>query len=187
MLTLNDLRPWCFKDETRHNIQKPFVRDGKTYATNGLVMIELDAILEGADGEGVDAGHVLGKAFFGDLHPVSLNIVEPKHDGECPECRGTGRAHPNCPECGCECDECDGSGEAIIPVYVALRGGYFNSKYTNLLARLPSLQMPKECPSDETIPIGFTFDGGRGAIMRVRASGIAIEGAVPVEMERAGA
>lgn len=187
MLTLDDLMPWCFKGETRHNIKKPFVRDGKTYATNGHILIELNACLEGADGEGVDAGRTLSKAFFEGLQAASLRTVEQKIDGECPVCEGTGHEHPDCPDCCCDCEECDGSGKVPVQTYAALRGGYFNSTYTNLLAQLPGLQMPKECPSDESIPIGFTFDGGRGAIMRVRASGIAIEGAVPVEMERAGA
>lgn len=187
MLTLDDLMPWCSKENTRPYIQKPFVRDGKTYATNGWVLIELNASLEGADGEGVDAGHALSKAFFEGLQAASLRTVEQKIDGECPVCEGTGHEHPDCPDCCCDCEECDGSGKVPVQTYAALRGGYFNSTYTNLLAQLPGLKLPKALPPDELVAVGFTFDGGRGAIMRVSARGMNQNAAVPVEKDTTNA
>ena len=172
MMTIDELLRWCSKDKMCPNLHRPFTRDGKTYATNGHVMIILDGVVDGAEGDGVDVDRVISKLSFDGLTPVSIKKINPEYTPiDCCRCDGTGKGHLDCPDCCCECDVCDGTGKKEDQVYVTLRGGYFNAKYTNMLADLPGLRMPTECQNDDAIPVAFEFSGGRGAIMRCRWRG----------------
>jgi len=101
-MTLDELQPFCSKDPNRPSLHKPFSIYEHTYATDGIMAIQVP-LIEGV-GENLAAPNSIVRIIIGQSprqwYPV------PKVDmtqTECPDCRGSGKCH--------QCPECKGDGE----------------------------------------------------------------------------
>lgn len=147
--------------EARLWMHKPWIENGKAYATNGHVMIEApmvpDALL-GAVEKSARVPNNIAKMFndaFAD--PVCRKLPNlPKFD-PCPSCDGTGM------EDEVTCYLCEGYGEMYKRIEVGDTG--FCIRYLRLLSSFPDVLIApngmKPCP----FTIGSGDFAGRGILM----------------------
>ena len=173
-MTIEELQKFCADDGFRPSINKPWTRDGKTYATNGHILIAIPAV-QGVP-ENVlapNAEAVLVKVPAPEnWFLIPHDIPEPQTSTEkvpCDRCSGTGEIE--CRECGStlECPECGGNGklEPITPFILHEIGGVsFDAKCLHLLKNLPGVEIG---PNGEGKVARIRFEGGEGLLMPVRS------------------
>lgn len=125
-MNLETLRKFSSTPWHRSVTVEPFIYEGKTYATDGYVLVRVDIPMEGAKEKPDFPYKNIYRSFEG---PFSESFVLSDFHTEeekeaCPECNGTGRAG-DCPECNglgyidfytdwntyeVECQSCDGTG-----------------------------------------------------------------------------
>jgi len=169
------------------SIQHPYTRDGRTMATDGRVLIELDFELEGVPIAVTQPSHAGIFAAFEDAEwgplpegtwPLERCECE---NACCKECKGTGailyfgsQDHYTltCPRCdGVEpftedCPDCNGRGYYVPGKPIAIVGGVMLNAYCiNIIADLPAVEIAQN--QDQYKPVYFRFGCGRGALMPV--------------------
>jgi len=194
-MTIIDLQPFCWPDNTRPTIQTPWTADGFTYATDGLICIRVPALPEVTRSDGPNAPKM-----FARMDPLSeenavplasITIPDPipcvTCDGgrikefPCDECDGSGtviyhaRRRRSLGEWPIDCPACEGSptsrcpdcdGEGISDEEQRVPIGEVDFQAA-LLRRLLLLPNVRITP-DYPGPGRVLFDGGDGAIMPMR-------------------
>ncbi|AXE37155.1 hypothetical protein [Chromobacterium phragmitis] len=183
-----NLQQFCASQkDDRAYLQKPFHLDGKTYATNGHILVEVNGVehaAAAADESVIDMlrsilSHLPDKEY--QPLPPGLPAVERV---ECKACGGKGdrRACPSCNGHGVfkhhgydyACTPCDGVGHiksachycnaigSVDGAPVRIGRLLFNGRYVAMIASLPNAKISTASTFDVA---GFTFQGGRGALM----------------------
>lgn len=183
-----NLQPFCASQKDgRAYLQKPFHLDGKTYATNGHILVEVDGVEHAAAAEDesvIDKVRSLLSQLPNSEYqplPAGLPAVEPE---ACKVCGGEGdrRACPSCNGYGVfkhhghdyDCTPCDGDGHVKAACHYCNANGrvdsapirigrmLFTGSYLAMIASLPNAKISTAGTVDFA---GFTFQGGRGALM----------------------
>lgn len=173
----NDLRAW---------MSAPFQINGKTYASNGRILVETeDGDHPGAPTEKVQRILDVMARIPGDGYQALPAIPAAKLtpcrmcDGRgdrqtCQSCAGQGvfdhYDHNYACKCcdghghfGGACHYCNATGQIDTSTPVQIGGGHYMRSHLSLIAQLPApLFAPGRSPSAIA---GFTFNGGRGALM----------------------
>lgn len=117
LFTAEFLLKFCSKSEHRPNMTKPFKFQGKTYATNGHIAVEIDHEVDGAAEQDTTFHPNVAKVihdyqttYVDGQKAIDLSNVEPSV--ACEMCNGSGFMH--------KCQACDGQGEF----------DHFNHSYT---------------------------------------------------------
>lgn len=174
-LTVEQMKPFCSTELSRPYLHTPFSLGEFTVATNGHILVRVPRMANVAEISqilSVDAlfhDPVKGYRELGRLDiPVVAETIE-----KCGDCNGRGtygHAH-DCPDCTCDetCEECNGTGKVtrIPKISVEIGGLIFDAKYVRMLLALPNLQIEGRLKKAERMR--FTFDGGDGALMPMRA------------------
>lgn len=191
MNSASDLQPFCSESELRPNIQKPWSRDGFTYATDGRVLVRVSSD-DIPTSENEAAPNALTVAAFDhdSLETEWLptpDIPDPVFS-ECRKCKGTGKSAKcrNCQgdgrcECNCghehDCGDCEGTGYQGLAETcdncengkieetqrVAVGEAVVNAHYLRKIATLPNPEFAR--PAEWDKPIAFRFTGGVGYLM----------------------
>ena len=111
ILTVEFLREFCSTSESRPLLRNPFSLDGYTWATDGRLLVRVQAMEGVAEGGPANASTVMpaGDAGYMDVAfpPGFAEMTVPME--ACEDCGGTGYFRP-CVECGgkgeIECDHC---------------------------------------------------------------------------------
>lgn len=191
--TTIDLGPWCALDESR-GLDKPYVQNGRKYASDLRSAIWVEATGE-PDGPAPsprrpDVANAFAAWFPADAkwEPIPLATGAVMEEGDCPDCRGSGRigtlkcegcdgaGEIECGECGHirECNRCDGDGAVGGSKCLACKGAgarvredhiRFGKlciawKYYQMIAVLPNA---KWAPGDKKVCV--QFDGGQAMAM----------------------
>lgn len=168
-----DLQKFCGTDWYRPYLHKPFSAEGFTWATNGHVIVRVDAI-DGIEplpkNQSVNVAATLKGLDTAKFFSPSFNLPpeELSSDITCPACEGRGKEH-DCPDCECVCDDCNGKGRVTDEprTSTTIGGVHFTLRYIHLISSLPGLQISHTAKADgfENKPMIFRFDGGVGALM----------------------
>jgi hypothetical protein len=159
-VTLDDLQPFCWPDNTRPRLQTPWTREGFTYATDGFICIRVPALPEVTRTDGPVAENTfqsLDMLSEADAIPLSaIAIPEPK---PCETCDGGNRK-----EVDVDCEECDGAGISQEMQLVRIGDVGYQAALLRRLLTLPNVRITPDYPG----PGRIFFDGGEGAIMPMR-------------------
>lgn len=182
MPTTIDLSKFCDPESSRYSIQKPWVKNGYTYATDGRVLVRVDTADEpdtvAEPGSGLrfpKADDILPPLAASESDWLPWPKVEPcetcmaSNKIPCIECDG----HGECNLCRCktphECGNCDGTGSIDCETCTDI-GGFSHRfgkaeialKYAFAISALPDVKyLPQEKPDGV---VRFRFDGGEGAV-----------------------
>lgn len=189
-----ELQPFCSESDLRPNMQKPWSRDGFTFATDGRILVRVSSteypVAENeAAPEASDAGPFNHNSLETEWIPVP-DIPEPMFS-DCRKCKGTGKSDKcrECcgdgrHECDCghehDCGECDGTGYSWFAEkcdncengkveetqQVAVGEAVVNAVYLRKIADLPNPEFAR--PTEWDKPIAFKFNGGVGYLMPMR-------------------
>ncbi|MEN7429198.1 hypothetical protein VA599_00485 [Chromobacterium sp. TRC.1.1.SA] len=183
-----DLQQFCAsKHDSRAWLHTPFTVGGKTGASNGHIMIELDAAGDHpAPPANFNMAQVLDRIPTAGYRPLPA-LPSPVfitcrtcrgqgHGRECASCDGEGEFehHGHDYECkACdgegelagECPDCNGTGQREASIPVKIGEAFFQLRYLSLIAALPDAEIATAGPSGIA---GFRFNGGRGALMPTR-------------------
>jgi hypothetical protein len=127
-------------ESCRYKIDRPWVKDGKAYATDGrrLICVEMPGEPDSAARDGEfpyppchDIIALLQRDIdAGQYRPVPHPLYVPPGTKPCDECRATGKIGCNCPTCDWDnqhdCKACEGSGKKNVPGHVQLGAAWFN-------------------------------------------------------------
>jgi hypothetical protein len=163
---------FCSTDDGyRLYLRAPFTLDGKIYATNGHIMVRIDAF----DGHPYHElpekeGPRNAPQMFDTHKPKNLTAL-PNWDRSiadfrnCSSCNGTGRCCEEDHVGSIECDECDGG---KVPTWngAPIGSKMIGTRYLRLMETLPGLMIDLTGEPLECIP--FVFDGGVGLVMPMR-------------------
>jgi len=164
-----DLFQFC--GETR-NIDRPFIADGKTYATNGHIAIRVNEVRDDFEEAKVSVNFLASavKAFDVDIKNIKpVKVTGMKNERiDCPQCDGTNkiRCECDCPFCEnmVDCYTCNGTGFDYAYTGECSYGNCrFNPKYLHMVQELPNSKMYASKRSNGVSY--FTFDGGDGILM----------------------
>lgn len=161
-LTLEQLQPFCSRDEGRHLLHKPFTRDGWTYATDGRIVIRVPAI------DGVEKGEVGAESLFpkAEFREIGLpDSIPHAVKTICSRCHGTGEC--SCLHCGSDytCKVCNGSVDIIKDSPIKIEGVALRAAHLRLIKALPGAKLFLNL--DPKATHAFTFDGGEGRLAPV--------------------
>ena len=123
-MDIKTLEKFC--SSWRTNFEKPFVYDGKTYSTDGHILLRIEEVLEGVEENPSFPYDGIKDSFEGPfLNPYPLVNYRTEEKTEvCTECNGKGFVS-TCPECegsgevewdsgwnyySAECQSCEGTG-----------------------------------------------------------------------------
>lgn len=187
-----DLQKFCSKDIFRpHWALGPFNQNGRTYATDGHVLVSVP-LRDDVTDDDVDRPNMV--EMFAKFCPgewfavpaVQLEICEHCKgkvvNYSCHECGGSGTAKPETKYYvyEIECESCDGEGEVACcpycnmtgfdaPGLVPIGGAYFKANLLDLIKDLPGVEIS---PTGPETPAFLRFDGGEGWIMPAKKTGI---------------
>ena len=163
-----DLAPFCLDGPSISHINEPWCVDGKTYATDGRIAIEVDA--EGPPPKGKRPGvfELLENHTATEWHP-------------CPEVEGPPEGFDGrwvelefCN--GCDCGRCSGNeyespSEDEFEGIEVFSGLDVGRRYLWLVSQLPNVEIGVASPQlKRGHAIAFRFDGGRGLLIETLAS-----------------
>lgn len=169
--TIIDLKPFCDTEPSLYSLEEPWRVGDVVYATDGRILIEVDAALAElvAEAGGRKVPTDIANRIFKRFSKATDWRACPEVKGDCEQCGNTGRAI--CFDCGHThtCHECktSGRGDACCEAcLIEIGGELFQAKYLRLVAALPAVQ----CANDpaEKCRLYFRFDGGRGALIAIR-------------------
>ncbi len=165
-----DLDKFC-RCSTDGRVMLPITIGEYCYATDGRIAVRLphaDApdfpVITAHD----ESFYWLVVTLFDQFVPENLASIPPHEtpvEKECPSCKGKGRlnwgsALPTpCAYCG---------GYGTRPVAVAIGNTHVSSRYLALIESLPGIRADFS-NSGLDVPISFSFDGGIGLLMGMRA------------------
>lgn len=161
---MNILR-FCWPDDTRPHLQKPWTRDGYTYASDGGIIIRVPAMDEWKD----DTGPLLNDFFKfepGFREEAILNVPI-RWDYETCDDELCSIGEPSK-----HCTACFGTGYVLQSKPIAQHNGFkLNQIYVDKIRELKGLKT--YFPDPELILPGkdscyFEFDGGCGIVMGMR-------------------
>lgn len=170
-----DLHKFCARNNRRLPFNRPWTKDGKRYATDGVVLIRLHATElpdDVPDGRVPNADAVLTPV-EGDFKPWPCVDCCYECDGKgvnsCESCHGSGM----CTGCACgaehECGACEGGmtlcERCRVDTTIDLGGVRVAQHYAYLISTLPNVSYLAAGPGD---PVRLRFDGGDGAVMPIR-------------------
>lgn len=183
------------ENETRVFMRKPILRGDWIYSTNGHVAVRV-LKQDGIDAHETDSIPKLESLFTNNKRDAAddiprLPVAEKCRDCDgrgfnykCQDCDGEGtfdhgQHEYDCQECNCcgqvmsgeeedkqPCWRCNGSGDAAQPVKVGIQ--HFDRRYLAKIMQLPCIKFSTN-PDDSMGSGYFTFDGGEGLIMPMRA------------------
>lgn len=172
-----DLQQFCSKDDVRLYLMKPWRRGPFTYATNGHIIVRVDAV-DGDEEEprAPDAAEI----FFSQqsdsalvFAPLRVNLPPITTDNACETCGGAGH-WKDCTFQGTDifmdCRDCGGNGTIEKQVSVSIAGVHFSARYIAQIGALPGAEFLSN-PADAIIPCPFRFAGGTGLLMPMRGRG----------------
>lgn len=168
----------CVAEEsTRYGIDRPWVRDGVVYATDGRVCVRMRIAGEDA-GSGPDTS---GLCWASDVYEDNATPL-PDIGGmpgpvPCSTCVGDG--HYTCTECesDVECPRCDGTGEidGYEPERITLEHASQSACLLNTYiwklqrGRVQAVYLRKQPPSDERHSVRFVVGNVEGLLMTAAA------------------
>ncbi|MBN3003386.1 hypothetical protein JW897_06500 [Chromobacterium alkanivorans] len=186
-----NLQPFCAsQNDFRDWMRTPFRMNGKSYASNGHILIET----EGGDHPDIPAIMIQRITDILASLPTAgyqaLPVIPAPKFRPCRTCTGRGDK-PTCPACvghgkfkhyddWYDCKPCDGKGhfndpcqdcnatgqiDTSRPVRVGI--ARFQRNYLSLIAQLPTPLLATGSMPDDIA--GFTFHGGRGALMPLKS------------------
>lgn len=158
-----DLQEFC---SDRKFIDRPWSRDGYTYATNGVIIVRVPFV-KGVE-DNPSAPSLKELSFDREVTEWLTPQIEKVEPIECSECDGKG--YYTCQECGTEdifCKNCGGKGALLPQVEVKVGRLTFSNHILQLIADLPDIKIENRDP-EPYIPVKFVFEGGDGMIMPLR-------------------
>lgn len=145
---------------TRPWMAAPWIHDGKTYATNGHILLVLpSAELPVSDNYPPEKGQTKIDEWLAAFPTKFIDLPSLPTFAPCAECGGAG-LFSTVP--GFYCDYCEGYGE--LPSRIAVGDVGFCVRYLRLLSTFPAIQF---APNGMT-RAAFIFDGGRGFLMPMK-------------------
>lgn len=187
------------KDDIRADLNHPMRIGDSIFATNGHVAVRVplqDGVDALTPQRPLAIDQRFTEAKSNVLRVVELPALPDKK--ACKECEGTGRVkYVTCPSCDgsgsfdhegldydCKlcnetgrlhgegneqtCDDCEGSGHDL-DIGVLIDGHLFNLRYLLRIIDLPNLSFQVPVESNHYCMAYFTFDGGEGILMSMRA------------------
>lgn len=187
MISIETLKLFASKDDTRHCITLPRLVDGLVVATDRRILVEVPegevdpaglAALEVLDCNFPAYRCVIDPPFSSPLRPLEMPPVPEKIEKKvtCPDCKGAARFK----EFGEweDCFGCDGRGEWMDDSEwrIETPAGPVAARFVDRANALPGLKWFYPGGDHEIDPVRFTFGvGGRGVLMRLRvAEGVKI-------------
>lgn len=195
-MNANDLLPFCSTDELRENLLKPFSVGEFTYATDGRIAVRVPRLPDVGEIEKPVGVERLFREGYKPTAPAHEIPELTFRDLECKMCEGNGKIR-KCYDCDGEgerecdmghthkCDTCDGDGgfasdsEKGEPCFKcggtgkipdAIGVGIGVGTFSNLLlAKIRGLPECKMHVESNTSVATFTFNGGGGLLMPMRA------------------
>lgn len=162
-----DVSQFC--SGTREGLKEPIFHGDRMYATDGRILIEVPA--SRCIPQEPDLGSKC-RDILDDSHKQMANPTPPRdaftptERRTCDVCRGSGKIGV---EGKIRCYSCEGAGETIHPHAVRCGNHDVSSFYLEKLQLLPDVKWDVSIPyAMPSIPIPFTFDGGRGCVMGMR-------------------
>jgi hypothetical protein len=156
IMTEINLQPFCSTDPNRaETMGKPFNANGKTYATNGHILVEVElreSVIPGIL-DPVKVKRVVDLWKEGSWE--KLPRLPRKKDVLCIHCEG-GKLLKLC-------DGCGGTGKVEAEQRIDIGERTLNAKYLRLMKSLPNVRINPAGGYQE--PLSFKFDGGRGLLM----------------------
>jgi len=170
MITNEMLLEFCSRDENRiERIGKPFTHGEWTYATDGRLMIRVEAREEWSENALAPVAESVN--FFTKYSWFTTEEISVPGDlptwpekAWCSDCEGSGDA--NCCECGqrVPCVECSGKGVYRVEgLPIPLAGAFFDVRFLKKMARLPGLRELSLVDPKPPLLV-FTFNGGQGIV-----------------------
>ncbi|WP_139791193.1 hypothetical protein [Chromobacterium violaceum] len=186
-----DLRPFCASEhDSRAWLRHPFTLNGKTCASNGHILIEMDIAGDYPEVPSKNASNVaasLGRIPAAGFQPLPT-MPEPEfvacpscegrgHGKRCKSCEGAGEFQHHghsysCKACDGEgsfnapCYQCNATGKKEISIPMQIGEAVFALRYLSLIATLPCVEFATTRANDIA---GFKFQGGRGVLMPLRS------------------
>lgn len=149
----HDLSHFCYTEDDRPHLKRPWSRGDFTYATNGHVLVRVPRRADTPDNDAAPdvEGRILSKLSFDDLRPVAIPRLPPLRFIQI---------------------EADGllsvPYSALNSECVRFAGALFNLRYVHLLCWLPGLIVGPAADVFSPTPFGFA-GGGLGCLMPMRA------------------
>lgn len=160
-----DLQKFVSKDMQRSTIEKPWTRGGFTYATNGHIIVRVPARADVPEVMTAPDATKLKWGVVGESVPIP-DLPEPTME-ECGDCFAIEEDMK-------DCEECKGTGK--VPKYhdVEVGGASFSAEYLALIKALPGYRFYPVKNDFSKVrysanPSPFTFDGGEGLLMPLKA------------------
>lgn len=168
-----NFRAFCANDsDIRRGLTEPFSIGAYTYATNGHIAVRLprcEEVPEGNEDRAYNAAAIdkmLSDRIGAQVPtPFERKLPDIEEGGECELCDGTGKGHPDCPDCDCDCDDCNGTGEWHKRQRVRFDGYDVDVKYLRMIIMLPEAKIAIGKSERNDWPLLFSFDGGFGVVM----------------------
>lgn len=137
MITLEELQKFCAQDENYPYLRQPFNIGCHTFATNKVIMVRVKKV----KGVKIKQSDEVNKGVLGyaALLDEPLNLA--------PLCLKT-------------------RWRRVIPKQTQIGVHWFDSKYIDMLNKLPNIKVSETHP--ESTPMAFRFDGGEGLLMPMR-------------------
>ena len=175
-----DLQQFCGKPgaESRAWLMKPFRISGHAYATDGVILVRVEA---GPDRAVEELASTISyreklieriEGYFRHFDacvfsPCPATLPPRARAVKCFDCDGRGHEH-DCPECSCECEGCGGAGEndPEVKTTVNFAGAVLALGEVRRVLALPSVVFAVGTANVEIMhPLFFRFEGGIGALM----------------------
>lgn len=155
------IKKFCSPD-TENELHSPWLHEGHLCATDGCILIQVDASNAETEGVGTerkrDFTHVMKDFHAEDMMDIPKLATEECHlceNGQC-SCEWCGTIHP--------CGMCEGTGRKIANTKIGER--LISGEYLRKIAMLP---MPQINPKgDKLSPMPFRFYGGIGLVMPLK-------------------
>jgi hypothetical protein len=168
-----DLQQFCPSWSYREWMEKPFSRDGHTWACDGKLLVRVP--LRNDVPEHPRAADVMRiwPAQWPSVWRQPLRRELPAAEYvACDVCSGRGVKH-KCPNCSCTCCECNGKGEFETVRVVRVGERALPLRHARLIVGLDWVEISP--PLLEELLLCFRFEGGEGVVSLMRDGGEAVD------------
>lgn len=168
-----DLLQFCHKTDDRPYLMKPHRIGAFTYATNGHILVRVDAVegdemSDGFPGIGSLKRTLSSDVGVGQFVPIGALSFPDNKRVICDFCGGAGQLDDD-DDPAIECPDCDGIGNVEKLRSVSIDGVNFQDKYVGWIAALPDARISRPPPPVD--PMRFQFTGGVGVLMPMYGQG----------------
>ena len=155
--------------DMRFYLTTPFSDESHTYATNGKLIVvvpkreEVPVAKEFQEKIIKNTQDFLEKTAGEQTAPFDALLPQEVEATDCEACEGTGRGHPDCPDCECDCNRCSGSGKWKEWKRVRFATFDLSEEYVRIIVTLPDVKIQANVAPDAKF-IRLEFNGGVGFV-----------------------